>query len=124
MPRGGAVTLSDVREPALVIVCEPCERRGRYKAERLMAEHGDAKLTDLLTILAGLPEDALVSVHDRCKAAYGQRLPYEKASVTRSVASRIRNGGVADVVSYSAFVFGNCGMVCNELFLQSRSSIS
>jgi hypothetical protein len=29
-PRGGAVTLSDVREPALVIVWESCERRGRY----------------------------------------------------------------------------------------------
>jgi hypothetical protein len=42
--------LSDVCEPALVIVCEPCERRVRYKVERLMAEHGDAKLTDLLTI--------------------------------------------------------------------------
>lgn len=56
MPRGGAVTLSDVREPALVIVCEPCERRGRYKVERLMAEHGDAKLTDLLTILADCPK--------------------------------------------------------------------
>ena len=39
MPRGGAVTLSDVREPALVIVCEPCER-GRFKVERLMAEQG------------------------------------------------------------------------------------
>lgn len=75
MPRGGAVTLSDVREPGLVIVCEPCERRGRYKVERLMAEHGDAKLTDLLTILADCPKARSMSVHDRCKAAYGQRLP-------------------------------------------------
>ena len=75
MPRGGAVTLSDVREPALVIVCEPCERRGRYKVERLMAEHEDAMLTDLLTILADCPKARSMSVHDRCKAAYGQRLP-------------------------------------------------
>ena len=65
MPRGGAVTLSDVREPALVIVCEPCERRGRYRVERLMAEHGDAMLTDLLTILADCPKARSMSVHDR-----------------------------------------------------------
>jgi hypothetical protein len=57
-PRGGAVTLSDVREPALVIVCESCERRGRYKVERLMAEHEDAMLTDLLNT-GRLPQGAL-----------------------------------------------------------------
>jgi hypothetical protein len=65
MPRGGAVTLSDVREPALVIVCEPCERRGRYKVERLMAEHEDAMLTDLLTIPADCPNARSMSVRDR-----------------------------------------------------------
>jgi len=44
MPRGGAVTLSDVREQTIEIVCERCGRRGRYNVEGLMAEHGDAKL--------------------------------------------------------------------------------
>ena len=72
MPRGGAVTLSDVREPALVIVCEPCERRGRYKVERLMAEHGDAKLTDLLTILADCPKARSVTAR-ACGLHRGER---------------------------------------------------
>ena len=61
MPRGGAVTLSDVREPALVIVCEPCERppsrwNGSWRSR-------DAKLTDLLTILADCPKARSMSVH-------------------------------------------------------------
>jgi hypothetical protein len=47
LPRDGSLTLSDVREPSLSIVCGPCGRRGRYNVERLMAEHGNAKLTDL-----------------------------------------------------------------------------
>jgi hypothetical protein len=52
MPRDGSVTLSDIPEPTLVIVCEPCGRGGHYNNEKLMAEHGDAKLTDLLVTLA------------------------------------------------------------------------
>ena len=52
MPRDGSMTLSDVRRETLAIVCEPCGRRVRYRVERLMAEHGDAKLTDLLATLA------------------------------------------------------------------------
>jgi hypothetical protein len=47
--------LDDVGEPALVIVCEPC---GRYNVKRLIAAHGDAKLTDLLTTLADCPKGA------------------------------------------------------------------
>jgi len=75
MPRDGAFTLSDVREPTLSIVCEPCDRCGRYNVAKLMEQHGDAKLTDLLHALAGCPKAHSVSVHDRCKAVYGQRLP-------------------------------------------------
>jgi hypothetical protein len=41
-------------EPALAIVCKPCGRRGRYSVERLMAEHGDAKLTELCLTLLGI----------------------------------------------------------------------
>ncbi|HZZ22201.1 MAG TPA: hypothetical protein VFE60_06320 [Roseiarcus sp.] len=48
MPRDGAMILSDVRGPTLAIVCEPCGRREHYNVKWLMAEHGDAKLTDLL----------------------------------------------------------------------------
>ena len=48
MPHDGAVVLSDLRNPTLSIVCEPCGRRGTYNVARLMEQHGDAKLTDLL----------------------------------------------------------------------------
>jgi hypothetical protein len=75
MPRDGSIVLSDLRSPTLSIVCEPCGRHGRYNVAKLMAEHGDAKLTDLLIKLADCPKARSVSIHDRCKAAYGQRLP-------------------------------------------------
>jgi len=48
MPRDGALILTDVRGPTLTIVCEPCDRRGRLSVAKLIEEHGDAKLTDLL----------------------------------------------------------------------------
>jgi hypothetical protein len=70
MPRDGALTLSDVRSPTLSIACEPCGRRGRYRVDWLMRQHGDAKLTDLLVALAGCPKADLVDIHDRCKARY------------------------------------------------------
>jgi len=56
MPRDSSLTLSDVRLPTLAIVCEPCGRRGRYNVEPLIAEHGDAKMTDLLQTLAACPK--------------------------------------------------------------------
>jgi hypothetical protein len=36
--------------------------------ERLIAVHGDAKLTDLLRALADCPKARSMSIHDRCKA--------------------------------------------------------
>jgi hypothetical protein len=68
------VTLADVREPTLAIIREPCGRRGRYNVERLMAEHGDAKLTDLLVTLANCPKARSASIHDRCKAVFERLL--------------------------------------------------
>jgi hypothetical protein len=38
-------------------------------------QYGDAKLTDLLHTLADCPKARSASIHDRCKAVYGQRLP-------------------------------------------------
>jgi hypothetical protein len=70
MPRDGSLVLSDLRNPALSIVCEPCSRRGSYNAARLMAQHGDAKLTDLLQTLANCPKARSASIHDRCKAVF------------------------------------------------------
>jgi hypothetical protein len=75
MPRDGALTLSDVLSPTLSIVCEPCNRHGRYSVARLVEEHGDAKLTELLVTLANCPKARWASVHDRCKAVYEQLLP-------------------------------------------------
>ena len=70
MPRDGSLTLSDVRGPTLTIVCEPCGRRGRYNVERLIAEHGDAKLTELLVTLANCEKARSFSIYDRCKARF------------------------------------------------------
>ena len=70
MPRDGSMILSDVRGPTLSIVCEPCDRRGRYNVDKLMAEHGDAKLTDLLVTLANCEKARSFSIYDRCKARF------------------------------------------------------
>jgi hypothetical protein len=75
MPRDGALVLSDVHEPTLIVVCEPCGRRGTYNVARLMEQRGDAKLTDLLHTLANCPKARSASIHDRCNAVFGQRLP-------------------------------------------------
>ena len=75
MPRDGALTISDARSPTLSIVCGPCARRGRYAVTKLLEEHGNAKLTDLLVILADCPKTRSASIHDRCKAVYARRLP-------------------------------------------------
>jgi hypothetical protein len=70
MPRDGSLILSDVRDTTLTIVCEPCGRRGRYNVVRLMTEHGDPKLTDLLATLADCSKARSPSIHARCKAVY------------------------------------------------------
>jgi hypothetical protein len=64
--------LSDVRGPTLTIVCEPCGKRARFNVARLMEQHGaDAKLTDLLVVLAeDCPKARLISAHERCRAVY------------------------------------------------------
>jgi hypothetical protein len=70
--RDHAHTLSDFRVPSLSIECEPCGRRGRYNIARLMEKYGDAKLPELLTVLADCPKARSQSVYDRCKAVYGK----------------------------------------------------
>ena len=54
--RDHAHTLSDFRVPTLSIECEPCGRFGRYTIARLMEKYGDARLTELLYILAYCPK--------------------------------------------------------------------
>ena len=70
MPRDGSLILSDVRGPTLSIVYEPCGRRARYRVDPLIAQHGDAKLTDLLTTLAAYPRRARSASTTECKAVY------------------------------------------------------
>jgi hypothetical protein len=59
----------------LSVICEPCGRRERYSMAKLMEQHGDAKLTNLLQALAACPKARSASIHDRCKAVHGQLLP-------------------------------------------------
>jgi hypothetical protein len=70
MPRDGALTLSDVLSPTLSIVCEPCNRHGRYSVARLVEEHGDANLTELIVTLTNCPKARSASIHERCKAVF------------------------------------------------------
>jgi hypothetical protein len=69
--RENAHTLSDFRVPTLSIECEPCGRRGRYNVARLMEKYGDAKLPELLQVLAQCHKDPL-SMRDRCRVRYGE----------------------------------------------------
>ena len=54
--RENAHTLSDFRVPTLSIECEPCARRGRYNVAKLIEQYGDAKLPELLPVLADCPK--------------------------------------------------------------------
>jgi hypothetical protein len=67
MPRD-AITLADVREPMLTIVCGRC---GRCSIKRLIASYGaDARLPDLLATLANCKQRRSFGIHDRCKAKF------------------------------------------------------
>jgi hypothetical protein len=70
MPRDGSLTLSDIQEPTLTVVCERCGRYGRYRVDKLMAEHGDAKLTHLLVTLAHCKKARSFGIHEGCKAKF------------------------------------------------------
>jgi hypothetical protein len=71
MPRSGALTLSDVRTPYVVVACAPCGRRGRFAVARLLEKYGDdIPMPDLLRELTGCPKWKSFSIYDRCKAAY------------------------------------------------------
>jgi hypothetical protein len=66
-------TLSDIRQPALTIVCQPCGRRGRYNVERLIAKRGNAKILYLLAELTNCPKVQSANIYDRCKARFERR---------------------------------------------------
>jgi hypothetical protein len=47
MPRDRATLLTDLADDALIVRCDVCRRSGRYSVARLLAQHGDLRLTDL-----------------------------------------------------------------------------
>jgi hypothetical protein len=52
MPNG-SLALSEYPAPMMRLACRRCERRGRYRVARLVAEHGaDVALPDLRHVLA------------------------------------------------------------------------
>ena len=53
-------------------MCEPCGPAGCYNVASLMEQYGDAKLPELLTVLADCPKARSQSVYDRCKVVYGE----------------------------------------------------
>jgi hypothetical protein len=69
-----AITLAHVREATIEIVCEPCQRRGRYNVERLIVKHrAGMRMTDLQATLANCLKGAQAfSIYDRCRARYAQ----------------------------------------------------
>jgi hypothetical protein len=70
--RDNAHTISDFRVPTLSIECEPCGRRGRYNVAKLIEQHGDMRLPDLLTVLAAdCPKANTASFRERCRVRYG-----------------------------------------------------
>jgi hypothetical protein len=70
MTRDGALTLSDVRQAAIELVCDQCGRRGRYSVAKLIQKHGDARLPDLAAQIASCPKARSTSIYDRCKARW------------------------------------------------------
>jgi hypothetical protein len=74
--RENAHTLSDFRVPTLSIECEPCARRGRYNVAKLIEQYGDAKLPDLLPVLAQCHKAA--SMRDRCRDSRLRERPHRR----------------------------------------------
>ena len=68
--RGGAVNLGRRAREYARDHLRAVRTAQAYNVERLMAEHGDAKLTNLLATPADYPKARSVGVYDRCKAVY------------------------------------------------------
>jgi hypothetical protein len=81
--RDNAHTLSDFLVPTLSIECELCGRAGRYNVAKLMEQYGDARLPELLDVLADCPKAKAASVYDRCKAVYGKDSRWSTPGILR-----------------------------------------
>jgi hypothetical protein len=88
--RDGSITLTDLQAPFLHVVCEPCRRRGSYAVARLIAERGDARLTDLLPALANCSRTAnpAASIYDSLQGGVrGDYSSLPSAASTRMITS-------------------------------------
>jgi hypothetical protein len=52
------------------LCASPADGEAPHAVARLLAKHGDAKLTDLLFDLAQCKKARSLGVHNRCKAVY------------------------------------------------------
>lgn len=77
MPRDSSLTIYDVRSRTLSVVCEACGRRKQFVVAKLVEEHGDRKLTDLLLRLANCPKTQTTNLHGRCGSVYEGLAIYE-----------------------------------------------
>ena len=67
-----ALTLADLKIDLLEVVCARCDRCGRYRVQRLVAEHGPSMpLPDLRLVLsADCPNAKAASLQDRCDVRF------------------------------------------------------
>jgi hypothetical protein len=89
---GGVISLGEIagRTALLEVACDRCDRRGRIRTARLLAEHGaDLPISELLRILAGCPAAQGLQPHDRCGAHFPQ-LPALLATSERTGRGRQR----------------------------------
>ena len=72
MPRNGAVLLAEITSAYVSVVCERCDRRGRYATARLLEGHGTGMtMPALLDVLAAdCPKRQAAAWVDRCGAHY------------------------------------------------------
>ena len=82
MPRVGAYTLGDLVGKVTMIrfACQSCARAGRYRIDRLVAEHGCMiSLPDLLRrVAADCPEMRAPLEGPRCRVYYPEWREHEK----------------------------------------------
>ena len=118
MPRDGSIILSDVRGPTLSIVCQPCGRRDRYSVQRLIVQHGDSKLTNLLETLANCPKTRSASIDHRCKAVYSGPNPGRRliAGLSSGATSAIHTGWKTETLRARAKRLGNSGSLGSGCF--------
>jgi hypothetical protein len=79
VPRDGATTFGDLvgQLEELRVTCEKCGRAGRYRLDRLIAEHGaEAKIPDWIAkISSDCPKRQAASISDRCAIQCPDLLP-------------------------------------------------